>query len=198
MPTVFINYRTGDEENSAAMIELDLSRRFGSENIFRASKSIPPGANFEREILWAVRHSDVLLAVIGPRWLESSDSHGHRKLDDKSDWTRREIREAFRCDVPVIPILVGTAERLSTGALPTDLARLAGCQYLRLSYRSIEIDLDRVAAAITHEVPALTDSTISAPAPSDTPTMTNVAQDNARVGMQGVVNGNLNFGNSEN
>ncbi|MFE7268415.1 hypothetical protein ACFU9B_41625 [Streptomyces sp. NPDC057592] len=42
MTDVFINYRTGDGEKTAALIDQELSRRFGNGRIFRASKSIAP------------------------------------------------------------------------------------------------------------------------------------------------------------
>jgi TIR domain len=63
---VFINYRTGDAEWVAAQIELYLSNRFGKEHVFKASRSIPPGAAFPEELLAGVRDCDVLLAVMGP------------------------------------------------------------------------------------------------------------------------------------
>src|SRR3954470_5241067 len=96
---VFINYRTDDEADIAALIKNDLSHRFGSAKIFRGSESIRPGANFERELLRAVRRSDVLLAVISPKWLDIQSTAGKRKIDDPADWTRREILEAFACDI---------------------------------------------------------------------------------------------------
>jgi hypothetical protein len=42
MHEVFINYRTGDSDEAATMIERTLSERFGTERIFRAAKSIAP------------------------------------------------------------------------------------------------------------------------------------------------------------
>lgn len=41
MTDVFINYRTGDGDKTAALIDQELSGRFGQKRIFRASKSIP-------------------------------------------------------------------------------------------------------------------------------------------------------------
>ncbi|MEN3298867.1 MAG: hypothetical protein V7633_925 [Pseudonocardia sp.] len=38
----FINYRTGDEDGTAALLDRELSRLVGSDAIFRAGKSIPP------------------------------------------------------------------------------------------------------------------------------------------------------------
>jgi hypothetical protein len=152
---VFINYRTGDEEASATLIERELSRQFGSMEVFRASKTIQPGDDFEREILTAVRRSSALLAVIGPRWLTARDRNGDRALDGASDWTRREICEAFAHDVRVIPVLVGDVRRLDEAVLPAALRSLARCQYMRLSHRRAETDLRLLATTLVRLVPGL-------------------------------------------
>jgi hypothetical protein len=152
MSTVFINYRTGDEDGSAVLIERELSRRFGSERVFRAGKSIPPGAAWPQEILAAVRGSRALVAVIGPRWL-ATDQRGRRALDRESDWTRREIVAAFTYAVPVIPVLIGTTPVLTTDDLPPTLAPLAACQYLRLDHHDLDAGLDRLTSALATWMP---------------------------------------------
>ncbi|HEX4721530.1 MAG TPA: TIR domain-containing protein [Pseudonocardiaceae bacterium] len=141
MPTFFLNYRTDDGEFAATLIDRALSDRFGSGNVFRAPKSIPPGSDFERAILAAVRQSDVLLAVIGTRWLTAVDSAGLRRLDDPEDWVRREIAEAIRCDIPVVPVLVDKTDRLTGAPLPSDIAQLAKAQNVRLDHRTADHDL---------------------------------------------------------
>ncbi|MFC4562822.1 TIR domain-containing protein [Nocardiopsis mangrovi] len=157
MSRVFINYRTGDEEASATLIDRELSHRFGSEEVFRASKSIRPGDDFEQELLRAVRRSDLLLAVIGPGWSDATGRRGGRALDDPDDWTRREIAEAFAYGVRVIPVLVNNRQRLPKGDLPDDVARLENCQYLRLSHRNADADIERLVQKVAEAVPRLAD-----------------------------------------
>jgi hypothetical protein len=159
VPDIFINYRNGDEEASARVIDLELSRRFGSDRVFRASKSIPPGENYIRELLTAVRDSEVLLAVIGSRWLTAVDERGRNRLYDEADWIRREILEAFEHGVRVIPVLVGrTQPMLRSSDLPSELARLADCQYRRLDHRSSGADLRVLGDDLAALVPSLLDS----------------------------------------
>lgn len=159
MPDVFINYRTGDEASAAKLIDLDLSRRFGSDRIFFASKSIKPGENFPDALRRAVRSSRVLLAVIGRDWLTARDADGRNALDDEEDWIRRELVEAFERGVCVIPVLVDGAPRLSPVALPPALHALAECEYRRFSHRTAEDDLDRLSRDIVDLVSGLVDST---------------------------------------
>lgn len=155
MPDVFVNYRTGDEETCAVLIERELSRRFGSARIFLDSKSIRPGSAFPQELLAAVRASSVLLAVIGHRWLSAADDHGHNALDTADDWIRKEILAAFDADIPVVPILVGRAETLRRVDLPGVLARLADCQYIRFDIRYAERDLRHIGDKLIDIVPGL-------------------------------------------
>jgi hypothetical protein len=155
MPPVFINYRTGDGEHAAALIDKHLSDRLGSDQVFRASRSIRPGAAYDAALLAGVRTSRVLLALIGPGWLDARDALGRRRLDDPKDWIRREIVTAFDCGVQVVPILLGKVERLAPNDLPKKLAPLVVRQDLRLDTRRVDADLDRIYTAITEMVPEL-------------------------------------------
>jgi hypothetical protein len=156
MHKVFVNYRVGRGDGSAALIERGLTSRFGPGKIFRAGVSIPAGADFQREILKAVRHCEVLLAVIGPDWANLV-RRGGPALEDEDDWVRREILEAFQAGVTVIPVLVGSAPRLTSDDLPPELRRLARCQDRRFSHASVDDDIDRLAKELIRLVPDLAD-----------------------------------------
>lgn len=155
MPLIFVNYRTDDEEATATLVDRELSRVFGNGNVFRASKSIAPGSRFPQELLTAVRRSHVLLAVIGPRWLTAGGSGGRSLLEDESDWTRREIQEAFETGAVVIPLLVGGVKRLAGTDLPAEIKGLADCQYRRLNHRSAEADLTKLTDDLVRLSPEL-------------------------------------------
>jgi hypothetical protein len=192
MADFFINYRTGDEENVPALLEHELSRRFETGVFFRASKSIPAGNDYEQALVTAVRRSTAVLAVIGPRWLEVRDEQQRRKIDNRSDWTRREILAAFENHVRVIPVLVGTARPLAAKDLPPALSELAVCQYVRLRSRDLEPDLDHLAAQLIRLVPELGDKKLRTPESGGT---VNNAYNDAQIGVQGTVMGNVDFGN---
>jgi TIR domain len=150
---IFVNYRTGDEHGTAALIERELSRRFGSGRVFRDAKSIPAGERWEDTILGAVRNSAALVAVIGPRWLTTADDDGERAIDNPADWTRREIVEALSCGIRVIPVLIGSTPALVPAHLPTALAPLAGRQYLRFDHGDIDADIQRLTEALVSCLP---------------------------------------------
>ncbi|WP_327708441.1 toll/interleukin-1 receptor domain-containing protein [Streptomyces sp. NBC_00464] len=153
MTDVFINYRTGDGEKTAALIDQELSRRFGSDRIFRASKSIAPGRAYPDELLTGLHRSAVLLAVIGPDW-----TNFQKRLRDPEDWVRKEIMEAFARELPVIPVLDGRkTDRLNAGDLPDELARLADIQSVPFSTQDAETGLKRLGDVVADMVPGLHD-----------------------------------------
>ncbi|MFE6306786.1 toll/interleukin-1 receptor domain-containing protein [Nocardiopsis sp. NPDC057823] len=156
MAGCFINYRTGDGEHIAALLDRDLSRRFGEHEVFLASKSIEAGEDFTRALVDAVRRCDVLIAVIGPEWTRVPGPGGTAPaFSDPADWTRREIAMALDAGTPVIPVLFGDAPRLRAADLPEDIQGLARCQYRRYHHRTSQSGLDDIADAIAIAVPRL-------------------------------------------
>jgi hypothetical protein len=121
---VFINYRGDDSYASAALIDRELSNRFGSANVFFDSRSIPAGSDFAEELLARLRASSVLLVVIGPRWLTITDEAGRRRIDDPKDWIRREIVGALAQEIRVIPVLADQAKLPAEADLPVDIVQL--------------------------------------------------------------------------
>lgn len=108
--------------------------------MFFDSRSLAVGKVFDDPLITAVRHCAVLLAVIGRQWTTMTDDHGTRLIDRRSDWVRKEIAEALRRKVPVIPILLEDTEELARTRLPASLRDLARHQFIRLRHRSFESD----------------------------------------------------------
>jgi TIR domain-containing protein len=157
MPKVFINYRTGDGDEAAALLYRELSDRFGEDMIFRAAASIQPGDIYARKLIDGVRNSDVLLAVMSPDWPRYS------QLRDESDWVRREIMEAHAAGIRVIPVLKGRkTDRLKASELPPELAWLADVQSLLLDMRDNKADLARIGDELAELVPSLREADRSA------------------------------------
>ncbi len=159
MARVFVNYRTGDGDQLALLVERDLTHRFGQKHVFLASRSVPAGEEFDRVIRKNVRRSDVLVAIIGPAWftIPAHRDPDRRAVDDPADWPRREIVEAFSNDVLVVPLLVGATPRLQEDDLPAELRFLARVQSLRFHRDTAEVSLDRLAGRLEDVVPALRD-----------------------------------------
>jgi hypothetical protein len=104
-----------------------LIEHFGRAQIFQDIDSIQPGADFAEEIADAVASCQVLLALIGDRWLKIKDKEG-RRLDNPKDFVRLEIGAALSRNIRVIPILIDGATMPRAAQLPSSLAGLVDRQ----------------------------------------------------------------------
>jgi hypothetical protein len=152
---VFVNYRSADDTRVVDLLDKELCRRFGEFAVFRDDRSLQPGVPFAAELLAKVRECAVLIAVIGERWDRSYDEAGRRLLDRTEDWVRLEITEALRHDVLVVPLLVGTREKLAADALPAGIEQLAGLQFPHLPSTCCAEDVRSVVDRLVRDIPAL-------------------------------------------
>jgi O-acetyl-ADP-ribose deacetylase (regulator of RNase III) len=119
--------------------------------VFRAPRSLQPGADFPSEIIDNIHRCTVFLAVIGPGWLDRR-LRRMRALATM-DWVRREIVEAMGVQARIIPILVDNTPMPTTAELPADICVLANCHALRLRDSSAEQDMARIIMEITRILP---------------------------------------------
>lgn len=124
MAGIFISYRRDDSRGWAGRLAADLKGGMRRAKIFMDIDDIPPGADWDDYIGQSVRRCDVLLALIGPRWLDAVDAQGRRRIDDSDDVVRREIVVALQHELLVIPVLVGDARLPAAEALPAPLRPL--------------------------------------------------------------------------
>ena len=124
MASVFVSYRRDDSADVSGRINDRLVEHFGESSIYKDVDNVPLGINFSEHIGEAVAKCDVLLAVIGPRWLTVSSEDGQRRLDDPQDYVRIEIEAALTRQIPVIPLLVRGATIPTKDNLPENLQEL--------------------------------------------------------------------------
>jgi hypothetical protein len=107
MPGIFISYRRNDAAGFAGRIYDRLVAHFGSSAVFIDVTGIAPGSDFMKVIENCIRTCSAVVAVIGESWC--CNTEGLRRLENPDDSVRREIETALHYQVPVIPVLVGTA-----------------------------------------------------------------------------------------
>jgi len=86
---------------------------------------------------------DVLIAVIGSRWLTSSDRGGRRRLDIPEDIVRLEIATALKRGIRVVPVLVDGATMPEVGELPDDLKALVRRNAVEIGHNRFRRNLPR-------------------------------------------------------
>jgi formylglycine-generating enzyme required for sulfatase activity len=156
MPKVFISYRRNDSADATGRLHDRLKARFREEAIFYDIQSIPLGVDFRTYIRDEVSRCDVLLAIIGESWARAADD-GHYRLDNPDDLVRIEIETALARDIPVIPVLIGSAAMPSEKDLPGTLKALA---YRNAATVRSGADFDHHAERLIHGLEQLlTDKT---------------------------------------
>src|SRR5687768_2058776 len=102
MSRVFISYRRDDSSGHALLLYKSLVGELGADRVFMDLDTIEAGRDFVDVIEEALETTDVVLAVIGRRWLAVTDRRRHRRLDNPDDYLRLEIaRSLSRPDVRV-------------------------------------------------------------------------------------------------
>jgi hypothetical protein len=139
---IFISYRRDDSAGHAGRVHDRLTAEFGRDRVFMDVDSIPLGSDFVEALRQQVANCAILLALIGPDWIDARDSKGLRRLDDPWDLVRLEIRSALERRIPVIPIAVGGFSfPLSEQDLPEDVRVLRYRQGLEVRNNSFSSDM---------------------------------------------------------
>jgi hypothetical protein len=152
---IFISYRRDDAQGEAGRLSDSLGKAFGESSIFLDVEGIQPGHDFRQVLEARIATCTVLLALIGPDWLQSTDASGQRRLDDPHDFVRLEIATALRRGIPVVPVLVRQARMVSSEALPADLSALAFRQAVELSHSRWDADVAGLVRSLrAHQQPS--------------------------------------------
>lgn len=153
MAGFFLSYRRDDSAGFAGRLADDLEVAFGVGTVFRDVDDIRPGEDFVKAIESHMQAVDVVLVMIGPRWLTAS-ADGIRRLDDPRDYVRQEIVAALGSGRPLIPLLVGGATMPAEDSLPGALAPLARRQAVVLSDAGWRGDVDRLVKHLREHIPS--------------------------------------------
>ena len=105
--------------------------------------SLEPGVDVAKAIQEGMASCDVLVAVIGRRWLTAAEGP-RRRLDNPQDSVRLEIGTALKCGIRVIPVLAEGALMPQPGQLPEDLRPLTQRNALNVNHERFRADADRV------------------------------------------------------
>jgi Effector-associated domain 2 len=160
MAGVFVNYRSIDQPLGAAGIHSALASRFGLDNVFH--DCVLPDVGIEGRVgVWdALATADVLVVVMGPRWLTIADDDGIRLVDRARDWVRREIAWALERRLDIVPVLLrDTPEHAlapTPDQLPADIRGFGALPALEFSQRRFPEDVERLVRTLVEVAPALT------------------------------------------
>lgn len=144
---IFINYRKDDARWNALSLYTELLKYFPKESIFKDFNNIEPGEDFVISISKALEQCNVLLVLIGNKWLDISNEKGSR-LNNEDDYVRLEISTALERNIRVIPVLFDGTPMPEEKYLPDNLKKLCYKQYVTVSDIKFEADVEKLAKAI--------------------------------------------------
>lgn len=169
MPDIFLSYRRQDSSSATGRLADRLEEHFGPGRVFHDHESISPGDDFTEAIRRAIATSTVMLAVIGPDWLDARDADGRRRLDHAGDFVRQEIETALQAGVPVVPVLVEGAKMPQRGALPKSIGELWRINAVELSESRWPYDTEQLMRTLQSRYVIESDRPAMGELPGSTP-----------------------------
>jgi uncharacterized protein (TIGR02594 family) len=144
MPKLSISYRRADSEAITGRIFDRLAAHYGKDAVFRDIDNIPAGEDFRDRIKEALQNSDILLAIVGPKWTGPIRG-GTSRINEETDQVRIEIETALQSAIPVIPVLVGGGKAPKPQQLPASLKDFAFLNAPRVdSGQDFDVHVDRL------------------------------------------------------
>lgn len=140
---IFISYRRRDSGYLAYLIRTSLPELLPAASIVVDLESFNAGASTTTEIESRIASCDSMLVLIGPHWEPE-------RLNDGTDFVRREILIAYARRQRIIPILHGEAALPQAQALPTSLAWIPDLSALSFGHAfRIKSDMAMLAHELT-------------------------------------------------
>ena len=147
MPRIFLSYRRRDTAGVAGRIFDRLRAKFGDDSVVMDIDSIPFGVDFREFINAEVARCDILLVLIGPRWLGKTGKVP--RIDDPKDFVRIEIEAALQRNIPVIPVRIDRVRMPAETDLPPSLSPLAFRNAIEVDQgRDFHVHVDRLIRGI--------------------------------------------------
>jgi C-terminal processing protease CtpA/Prc len=147
---IFISYRRDDAPGDARGIRDTLVRAFGKSNVFMDVDNLLAGQRFDKELEKALSQCDVLIAIIGPHWMQLLSA---RAQSTDGDYVRDEIAAALKRGIVVIPVRVGQEGKLPSlprrEELPEDIRDLFLHQKHDVTNERFHRDVADLAAALS-------------------------------------------------
>lgn len=148
MATIFISYRRDDAPGYAGRLYDRLRQEFGRNNVFIDVDALQPGDDFVDAIQEKLAKCDLMLVIIGRRWLSVSDAQGRRRLEETGDYVRLEIQAALDRHVRTVPVLVEQGSMPRAEDLPEPLRALARRQAIELSDTRWDYDVSTLVESL--------------------------------------------------
>jgi small GTP-binding protein len=145
MSGVFISYRREESSGYAGRIYAWLKEQLDEDQVFMDIEGIGPGEDYAAAIRTRIASSQLVLVIIGPRWVQVTDGRGRPRLKQPDDLVAAEVATAISKGVQVVPVLVGGAAIPNRRDLPRALAELTNRNALEVSDKFFDQSMEALA-----------------------------------------------------
>lgn len=145
---IFISYRREDSSHAAGRLFDRLKQHFAAGSVFMDVDAIDLGVDFHSKIESSIASCDIVIALIGRKWIDAAQASGRRRLEDPNDMVRLEIAAALRRDIHVIPVLVDGATMPPENKLPADLRPMLKRNGLEIGHAKFNSDVSHLIQGI--------------------------------------------------
>lgn len=141
---IFVSYRREDSTGETFQLVKSLKQFINGQKIFLDNEKLEPGQDFPKALKQHLKNCDIILVVIGKKWLEYNGDNS-LPLSDEGNWVRIEIATAIRQGKLIIPILLNGTTMPRKEDLPSVLAPLVNKQAKEIYYRTWDNDAKELA-----------------------------------------------------
>jgi hypothetical protein len=130
MASIYLSYRSGDQDAIAGRLHDQLVERFGRDAVVWRAPGSPPAERAAIED--SLRDTVVVVALVGPRWLRGSTQGTPPPLTRPDDPVRLELEAALKRQFPIVMALGPGGAPPPPPYLPPTLRPLAALEPLPL------------------------------------------------------------------
>jgi sterile alpha and TIR motif-containing protein tir-1 len=129
MTDVFISYRREDGLMHARFLSEKLTN--SGCRVFFDQEDIPPGNDFDLTIKKHLEECNDVILIVTKSYFGMKDSNHQLRIQQDSDWVRKEIALALSHQKNIIPLLFNDIQYPKASEIPTDIQAVLKKHYIR-------------------------------------------------------------------
>jgi hypothetical protein len=146
-PKIVVSYRRTDAAMAGRIFDR-LAQHFGKANLFIDIDDVPFGVDFRKHIDDALQASDLMIAVVGEKWL-GPQAGGKLRIMNEADPVRVELETALKRNITVLPVLLDGTSMPDAADLPEGIRDFAYRNAIEVeSGRDFNIHVERLIRAM--------------------------------------------------
>jgi hypothetical protein len=146
-PKIVVSYRRTDSAMAGRIFDR-LAQHFGKANLFIDIDDVPFGVDFRKHIDDALQSSDLMIAIVGEKWL-GPQGGGKLRIMNQSDPVRVELETALKREIKVLPVLLDGTAMPDAADLPDGIKDFAYRNALEVeSGRDFNMHIERLIRAM--------------------------------------------------